>query len=507
MMRNKVPWTIWAAIAILAMFLLTWLALAPGAMSTQMGERIVNGSFEGQFSADGVAEGWGRFDNGGAANYGWYRDDWSAVVFDGASSQLIEINTRGLVAADPDRYAGIYQVVGGLVPGTIYEFSLRGMLRALEGDPDTANWSYTVEWGYTPGNNPDWRAVSNWQELPWATIYPRLSPGRFLSHSTMLTAPADTLTLFIRARKKWGTVERELDLNLDAVSLVGVQSPQAAAPIVEFTPFSNPGLGNLTAVPVRASAEAGLSALELFDNGTPIGRAEGNGQGQVEFWFGWQPTTAGEHTLRVVVRDTLGREATATTRIAIVPLREHLQNGGFEGAFQPDGSAPGWSRFDSGGSAHYRFGAETWPAAVYEGVSSQSIAISTDGLTSSEPDRYAGIAQTVTGLVPGATYNLSLRGLLRARDGDEDMMNYAYRVQWGYTADGNRDWTRVTNWQEIPWDTVYPSSNPGAFMRFNTTLQGPESGTITLFIRAWKKWGTVNREFVLSLDGVSLVGP
>ncbi len=35
----------------------------------------------------------------------------------GEHAQLIEINTKGIVPADNDRYAGIYQRIGKLEPG------------------------------------------------------------------------------------------------------------------------------------------------------------------------------------------------------------------------------------------------------------------------------------------------------------------------------------------------------------------------------------------------------
>jgi hypothetical protein len=34
-------------------------------------------------------------------------------------------------------------------------------------------------------------------------------------------APSSEITLFIRAWKKWGTAQRELDVNLDAITLKG----------------------------------------------------------------------------------------------------------------------------------------------------------------------------------------------------------------------------------------------------------------------------------------------
>ena len=88
---------------------------APRGADASMQNVLRNGSFEGGFySAPGcgmVGQGWTCFTNGGLANYGFYDDEWEPVVADGEHSQLIEINTKGLVAPDADRYAGIYQTV------------------------------------------------------------------------------------------------------------------------------------------------------------------------------------------------------------------------------------------------------------------------------------------------------------------------------------------------------------------------------------------------------------
>jgi hypothetical protein len=58
-------------------------------------------------------------------------------------------------------------------------------------------------------------------EIPWDTVYPRLEPGDMSSFLTEFEAPSIKVTLFLRAWKKWGTPGRELDVNLDAISLKG----------------------------------------------------------------------------------------------------------------------------------------------------------------------------------------------------------------------------------------------------------------------------------------------
>ena len=72
--------------------------------------------------------------------------------------QLIEINSKGLLPTDADRYAGIYQRIGGLHPGATYVLTLRGLLRG-EGNEDDP-YRFEAQWGYSDGS-PDWRGKEN----------------------------------------------------------------------------------------------------------------------------------------------------------------------------------------------------------------------------------------------------------------------------------------------------------------------------------------------------------
>ena len=95
-----------------------------------------------------VGGGWQCFTNGGAANYGFYDDQWDRTVAAGKHSQLIEVNTKGMMLGDADRYAGIYQTVP-VVYGGQYPLNLSGMIRTtnMDGDP----WRYRVQVGWTYG--------------------------------------------------------------------------------------------------------------------------------------------------------------------------------------------------------------------------------------------------------------------------------------------------------------------------------------------------------------------
>ena len=131
--------------------------------------------------------------------------------------QLIEINTWGLAASDPDRYAGIYQKVGGLKKGATYELSLWGLMREEAAHPDEDPYRYRVQWGFAPTSAG---SVTNWTELSWNEISLRTAPGPMTQYTAKFVAPSDKIVLAVRAWKKWGTVQRELDVNLDAISLV-----------------------------------------------------------------------------------------------------------------------------------------------------------------------------------------------------------------------------------------------------------------------------------------------
>lgn len=184
---------------------------------------VANGGFEGGFGVDGVAYGWHDFDNGGEMTASWHDDTWPPVVYRGAHSQLIEINTVCRGASDPNRYAGIYQTLS-VKAGTTYELCLHGMLRSLWGDPDPASWGYTAQVGIDQKGGTDWAAltVDDWTDVPWDTVYPRTEPGEEMdSYCMNVKAESSSLTLFIRLWKKWPTASREVLLNVDGITLKG----------------------------------------------------------------------------------------------------------------------------------------------------------------------------------------------------------------------------------------------------------------------------------------------
>lgn len=474
-------------------------------------ERLTNGDFEEGFRftpAGLVGNGWQWFHNGGEATYGFYDETWAPVIYNGQHSQLIEINTFDRGGSDPDRYAGIYQTVA-VVPGETYELSMHGMLRALEDDPDREGYNYRVQYGVDYAGGTDWTAVNNWVEVPWNTVHPRLTPGSMDSYSVMITASGPRLTLFVRVWKKWATAGRELDVNLDTISLKGALPPDTGAPAVSLTAPAYPVVGWQYTLPVSANNDVGITKLELYDGADLVDSVSyAVGMLSLSHKFAWTPATAGSHTLKAVAHDAGGATATDDVTVVVGGEGQFLVNGDFEGGFEAKAKGmvgKGWGWFDNGGEATYGFYDETWTPVVYDGQHGQLIEINTFCRGGSDPDRYAGIYQRVSGLAPGATYKLSLHGMLRALSDDEDRTGYNYRVQWGHDPSGGTDWTAVDNWVEIPWDDVHPRLDPGDMSSYTVSFEAPSS-EITLFIRAWKKWGTARRELDVNLDAITLKG-
>lgn len=194
---------------------------------------LTNGNFEGGFGANGVAQGWGSFNNGGRAHYIFFGDNWPPVVKEGQYSQLIKISTVGYAASEADRYAGIYQVVDGLTPGLVYELCFWGIMREEAPHPDEDPYRYRVQWGIAPNGSTNWQDVSTWTEVPWDAIYLWNNPGPMLYYAVRFVAPSSKVTLFLRAWKKWGTPGRVFDVNVDDVRLT--LAPPEVQPVCYYT--------------------------------------------------------------------------------------------------------------------------------------------------------------------------------------------------------------------------------------------------------------------------------
>jgi hypothetical protein len=474
-------------------------------------ERLANGDFEEGFYSTPVGfvgNGWGWFHNGGRVEYGFYDETWAPVVAKGQHGQMIEVDTFGQGGSEADRYAGVYQTVA-VVPGETYELALQGMLRAMEDDPDREGYNYRIQLGVDYDGGVDWTAVDTWTELPWDTVYPRLSPGALDSYTTTVKATGEHLTLFVRVWKKWATTGRELDVNLDAVSLKGAIPADNGKPSVSFAAPQFPVVGWSYTIPVASSNDVGITKLEFYEDGKLLKGVDFEvGLLSLSHTFAWTPSTAGSHTLKVVAEDGAG--ATGSHQITVVVGKEgqFLANSGFEDGFDPvqlGHVGTGWGWFYNNARTSYGFYDDTWTPVVHEGQHSQMIEINTRDRAEADANRYAGVYQSVEGLTTGATYKLSLYGMLRVLSDDPDRQDYSYRVEWGYDPAGGTDWTVVDNWVEIPWNAAYTRLDPGAMSSYTASFEAP-ANKVTLFIRVWKKWSTLGRELDVNLDGVSLKG-
>ena len=394
---------------------------------------LANGDFEdGFYHADGcgaVGNGWRCFTNGGAANYGYYDDEWDLVVASGEHSQLIEINTKGVSAPDADRYAGLQQTVR-VVEHAPYTLNLRGLIRTtvLEGDPQR----YRVQVGYSHGEHADWTQVSNWQDVNWNTYYPRTEPGAFSDFTTSLTATSGYVTIYVRVWKKWGVAEEEIDLNLDAIALVG-PAVTGSAPVV-ISSYGTGGVSGQSEGDMNSSATSSATGVV-----SPSQRCTGN---------------------------------------------NFIRNGGFEEGFDfypqlgstPSGPVGGhvgkqWGGFENGGAANFGFYDDQWPPVVAEGHSSQLIEINTKGIYPPDENRYAGIYQYLTGLHPGATYELTVKGMLRGVGGGDD--DFRFAAQYGLIGGHNPEWRDVSGWEILDLGPIYPRTEPGAIDTARVALRCP----------------------------------
>jgi hypothetical protein len=182
-----------------------------------------------------------------------------------------------------------------------------------------------------------------------------------------------------------------------------------------------------------------------------------------------------------------------------------IANGDFEGGFSGDGIGNSWTAFNDGGRASYGYFDDTWPQVVVNGFNAQLIQINTYNMGAADGNRFSGIFQVIDGLVPGATYELSMYGEMREEAAHSNEDPYRYRVQWGYApARPDSSVADIWNWSELPWNSIYLESSGGPMLPFSVQFQAP-SHRVMIGIRALKKWGTTMRELDVDLDAIHLV--
>lgn len=464
-------------------------AIWPAPTSASLTNVLYNGGFEQGFSSQPgcgmVGSGWQCFTNGGAANYGFYDDQWDRVVAEGKHSQLLELNTKGIMLGDADRYAGIYQTVP-VVDWAEYTFSLKGIIRTTNLDGD--KWRYRVQVGWSFGPYPDWTKVTNWTDVGWDKYYLRTDPGAFSSFTTRLMAEADYVTMYVRVWKKWGVPEEELDVNFDAISLIGPSpyyyddhykdpiDPGFNVPIVD-PGYADPGYDKH---PPVVDPGYGLQPVDPGYAYPPV-VDPGYGHPPVDPGYSYPPVPAG-----ACVGPNL------------------VYNGDFERGFNAVSVGKvgnSWGYFTNGGGANYGFYDDEWYRVRSDGAHSQLIEINTKNIYPVDNDRYAGIYQYITGLHPGVTYELTVHGLLRGEGNEDDP--YRFEAQWGFMPGYNGDWSTVNNWTAMNFGPISKRTDPAPLATYTAKFVA-QSTDITLFIRGWKKWGVPQVEMDFNIDGVSL---
>jgi len=182
-----------------------------------------------------------------------------------------------------------------------------------------------------------------------------------------------------------------------------------------------------------------------------------------------------------------------------------ILNGGFEGGFQAEhGVGYEWGAFSNGG-ALVGWQPDSWPKVVVADQYAQMIEIK----NAAKQNRYAGIFQTVS-VVPGEAYQLSIKGVIRSSEGDIELSDYGYRLQYAIDYNGDTAWELLPAkaWVELPWDEQPLAAAEDTVYRrdsYQTTITA-RGESLTLFIRGWKKWGD-NGTGIFDLDEISLVGP
>jgi hypothetical protein len=234
--------------------------------------------------------------------------------------------------------------------------------------------------------------------------------------------------------------------------------------------------------PTSAGATATNTPVVVPETPTPAATAE---------------TATPAPTVPTTPKPTSTVAATPTVSFTI-GIRNVLRNGGFEEGFQPNQLAKYWNGFDNGAAA-FSFHIDDWPLVVIEGKFSQMMEIK----NATEPDRFLGIYQTAP-VISGKPYTFTVRGMVRTNTGNIQETSFGYRMQVGFDLKGGQDWQAVQDWVELPWDEQLRLQDSFRFETYTTTLTA-NSDKLTVFIRAWKKWGDAG-EGDYNVDDVSLVG-
>ena len=222
---------------------------------------LVNGSFDDPWPDSlPVAPGWVPFDNG-KAHFGWYKDNWGKIVFDGAQAQLIEIINDQEIG---NRIAGIYQTVT-VIPGAEYELVIHGLIRSDEGSEGLSGNGYALQYAIDYNGGNDWRSIAKWITLPLPE-HPREDPNAanlytYGTHTVYFRPRGSQLTFFIRGWKRWPDLN-EANFDIDAILLHGAYNKcQCAAPASTPAPIAYA----LTPTPTPPASPVCKCSANIYD--------------------------------------------------------------------------------------------------------------------------------------------------------------------------------------------------------------------------------------------------
>ncbi len=195
---------------------------------------LENGDFESGFDDQGVAKGWHSFRSGEVVA-AFSAEMPGPYVKSGSGAQRISLAQ----AAQPDRYAGIYQPVE-VAPGRVYTLELHGQIRSPFGDVEASSYGYRLQYAidYTGGSSWQDIPAEDWVELDWGEQMLGSANVEFMDYTTQVSPTDEQLTVFIRAWNKW--IEPGLaEYTLDSLSLIG-PSPAAMAEAGQQTALDQP---------------------------------------------------------------------------------------------------------------------------------------------------------------------------------------------------------------------------------------------------------------------------
>lgn len=180
-----------------------------------VGDVIENGSFEEAFQDQGIAAGWGGFNNEGAV-YAWVDELQPIHVTHGSHAQLMRIMGPG----QSDRYVGIYQTVD-VVAGETYTLTMHGLVRSSTAGHDDTPYGHRMQWAIDYQGGTNWYEVQEWTDPGWNDVPLDEDDVTMSPYVLQIEAQTDKLTLYIRGWTKWPILGSEAKFYVDGVSLQG----------------------------------------------------------------------------------------------------------------------------------------------------------------------------------------------------------------------------------------------------------------------------------------------